>query len=254
MTFDSGKRTTMAEAFERAGVKRDETWQEAAVRIWNSTKRLLQPRGRAIDHGFGAKRIGDPIEAMRKFDCWVRSGSPERIISIIGDKAWERIIRGAMDKGPSEGGWAHGAAFRGAMLRLERDRVAAAALDRYHTKRKQMNHEEFFQHNRLHQQTNRDHKRRKRLGIKVVRAEVDVTTGAVINLIDKEYGPFAHIRVSGLPLSQVTTEQALKWCDRASTDVKFVRALCQQIPDPRKPIGEQWTVEIVRKARQIAER
>jgi hypothetical protein len=89
-------------------------------------------------------------------------------------------------------------------------------------------------------------------GIKVVRAEVDVKTGAVVNLIDKEYGPFAHISVNGLKLPHVTTEQALRYCDEKTKDVKFVRALCHLIPDPRKPIGEQWDADMIRKAKKVA--
>ena len=83
---------------------------------------------------------------------------------------------------------------------------------------------------------------------------MDVTTGAVVNLIDKEYGPFAHIRINGLKLAEVTTEEALGYCDHKTADVRFIRALCHLIPDPRKPIGEQWDADMIRKAREIAER
>lgn len=239
----------MAEAFERAGVERDETPQEAAERIWMGTER---PPNR--QSGSGGRPGHDPVETMRRFDEWARK-SPDRMLAVITKVIWLRAVRAFLERHPEHGGWRLSPAFKKAMYRTEKKVVE----DRSNAKSKRDKRWQWDRATDIQSLTyvakvSRRGRDRVKRGVKIVRAEVDIKTGAVVNLIDKEYGPFAHIRINGLPLAQVTTELALRHCDNATTDVRFIRALCQQIPDPRKPIGEQWTADMIRKARNIAER
>ena len=82
---------------------------------------------------------------------------------------------------------------------------------------------------------------------------MDAKSGTLIRLIDKEFGPFAHIRINGRELFDVTTEEALRWSDMRESEARFVRSLCAMIPDPRKPIGEQWTAEMIAEAKCASE-
>ena len=221
--------TTMAEAFANAGVKREETPQKAAERIWKETKH-------------------DPVETMRLFEEWARQ-TPERMLGVLG-VLWLRAVRNFLGRNNNaKGAWRYGDSFRRTLARKEnRD----GCLDSHRREREKITSDPGFR-----QQKNdysRVYHKRRRLGRKVVRAEVDVRTGETVQIIDKEYGPFAHIRINGLSLSEVTTEEALRYCDDKTVDVRFIRALCQLIPDPRKPIGEQWTAAMIREAWEVASR
>ena len=75
--------------------------------------------------------------------------------------------------------------------------------------------------------------------------------------IDKEFGPFAHIRINGRRLKDATTNElwslnALWYCDHRAVDAKFIQALRELIPDHREPIGEQWTVGMIRAAKKTS--
>lgn len=230
-----GTETALGDALERAGVtkKRDETPQKAAERIWKETKH-------------------DPIKTMRLFDEWARE-KPERMVAVLGDY-WHRAIRSFLERRGDQvkGGTKIGAAFYQALRKHEAGTWNKARWGIELKRRNQLNEEDIFKSSATNCERGRLAAKRKLAGIKVVRAEVDVVTGRVVNLIDKEYGPFAHIRINGLDLPKVTTEQALRYCDNQTNDVRFVRALCGLIPDPRKPIGEQWTADMIREAKQMA--
>lgn len=218
--------TVMSEAFESAGVEREETPQEAAERIWKEAK-------------------SDPVETLQRFVAWAESQpcsccgmavKPTRLLALLGIY-WPRVGRGFLDRRKGDKGWKHGAAFGVAMNNRQKKRRGRFDSDLAYRKRTNANSLRQYY--------------RKRDGVKVVQAEVSIATGE-INLIDKACGPFADIRINGLGLPKATTEQALAWCDRQTTDVRYVRALCSLTPDPRKPIGEQWTPEIIRQARAMA--
>jgi hypothetical protein len=53
--------------------------------------------------------------------------------------------------------------------------------------------------------------------------------------------------------SNVTTEHVLTWCDHTDSRTRLARAVCHRIPDPRRPIREQMTVEIAEEAMREAE-
>ena len=242
---------TMADAFERAGIQmpepRDETPQEAAERIWEGTKRTV-PHSK--------KPASDPVETRRQFAEWAEA-KPGRILAILTRPVWHRIIRGYLERDVQKpSGWRHGAAFKRSMHNLDKQREATATADyeRRHPKRERWDHRQEVHAADLRNKGKRERRADKKLGLKKVYAKVDIATGAVLSIIDREYGPFAHIRINGLHLPEATTEEALCYCDNQTADVRFVRALCSLIPDPRKPIGEQWTAEIIREAREAASR
>ncbi len=236
MTFreTGGQITTMETAFATAGVVREETPQKAAERIWKETKH-------------------DPLETMRRFDEWARQ-SPERMLAVLGPY-WNRAVRAFLERrgDQTKDGTKIGGAFWQALRRHETGTWNKQRWRDETKRRSQLNQDEAVRVSKTTAERGRLAMKRKLAGIKVVRAEVDVTTGAVVNLIDKEYGPFAHIRIFGSRLQDVNTEQALLHCDGSERDVRFIRALCQMIPDPRKTIGEQWTADMIRAARKIAE-
>jgi hypothetical protein len=64
---------------------------------------------------------------------------------------------------------------------------------------------------------------------------------------------FGGLRINGRRIAECTTEEALAWCENMNRDTSFVRALCRQIPDPRKPIGEQVTQDMIEVAAASAE-
>lgn len=229
---------------------RDETPQEAAERIWQSTPRLSRK-------GSAGTPTRDVLWFMNEFDQWARA-RPERMLAIITPLVWQRLVRNHLQRGPTkENGWARGHAVYCAMRKLEAREHAEAVNGAYHQNKRpraSLSQEELLQSRTLDREKLRRAKVRKERGLKLVQAEVDVTTGAVVNLIDKEYGPFAHIRINGLSLPEATTEEALCYCDNQTADVRFVKALCSLIPDPRKTIGEQWTADIIREAREAASR
>lgn len=216
----------MREAF------RDETPQEAAERIWKETKH-------------------DPVETMRLFDEWARE-EPERMVAIIGQGRWLGHVRTWLTGSSRDRHWKHGSAFEKA---VESKAKRGHAESMRNWRKEKINGGGGFRTLRPHYQRDATRCKRDRIkrGVKVLKAEVDVATGQVVNLIDKEYGPFAHIRINGLRLPEITTEEALAHCDKKIADVRFIRALCHLIPDPRKPIGDQWTPEIIREAKKAAE-
>ncbi len=169
----------------------------------------------------------DPVETMRLFDEWARE-TPERMAAVLGS-LWEFRVRAFLQKSPKQNGWRYGGRFSTAMKKVQKDvdknSKSSAA---------------------VRQQRLRFRKKNK---ITIVRAEINTKSG-VITLLNKEFEPFKHIRINGLHIAEITTMQALRYCDNKTTDVKFIRELCQMIPDPRKPIGEQWTAEMVKKAKQ----
>lgn len=231
--------TAMAEAFERAGVEREETPQQAFERIWKTTRH----------RSTNGNPKHDPVETMRLFKEWVEE-KPERFYDLLLPDLRLRVIRLFLERAESAGGSKIGCAFRTALRRHEVGSRYGSNRPRVEKWNRQ------FQTSEYTAKTNMRYKIRKKLGLKAVHAEVDITTGTVVNLIDKEYGPFAHIRIGkhGRELPDVTTDDALAWCDKTKTDVRFIRALCHLIPDPRKPIGEQWSAEMIRTARETASR
>lgn len=237
-TFDLAE-TTFADAIHRAGLRlpprQDETPQEAAERIWKSTACRRKGRGCSIIH--------DPVETMRLFSDWALE-SPDRMIAVLTRSIWDRAVRQFLDR---RDGWPHGVAFQDSMYKL--DRRVDQRTDTAKYKRRVV-----VESTTVRAKRKRNYVDRKTKGLKIIMAEVDTATGTVVNLIDKEIGPFAHIRINGLKLAEVTTEEALGYCDHKTADVRFIRALCRLILDPRKPIGEQWDSDMIREAREIAGR
>lgn len=221
----------------------DETPQEAAERIWKSTE--YKTRG-LPGH--------DPIATMRLFEIWARQ-NPERMLAVITPVVWHRIVRAFLDrKQRHAGGSKIGTAFSTALHDHERKRNKARKNKSELRRRSQWTEMDEVRSREIGNGGSSRHYARKKAGLKVVQAEVNVETGVVVNLIDKEVGPFSHIKINGLNLPEATTEEALRYCDNNTRDVQFVRALCSLIPDPRKPIGEQWTVEMIQLAkRKVAE-
>jgi hypothetical protein len=243
------QKTPMADAFERAGVERDETPQEAAERIWNATKRR-------VPHAY--KHARDPVETMRLFDEWAR-GEPSRMEAVIGRATWHRLLRGFLERdGDSENGWSGGHAFKRAMWRLDKAKQAAETADyeRRHPfkqRRARWDHDQQTVAKDALNARRRDNRADRRHGLKKIYAKVDVANGCVVSLMDREIGPFAHIRIGKLNLSAVTPRAALKWCESNTTDVHLVRALCRLMPDQDRPIGEQCTAEMIQTATETAQ-
>lgn len=224
--------TAIGEALERAGVvkKRDETPQQAAERIWKETKH-------------------DPIKTMRMFDEWARE-RPERMLAVIGADYWKARLRVWLTGNSRDNNWRYWGNFRHKLDRLIKDQRNVEVRE-YRAVAMNRGAPPVSVTREYNRQRTILKRARERAGIKIVQAEVDVKTGAV-NVLDKEYGPFAHIRINGLELAKVTTDEALRWCENRTRDASFVQALCQLIPDPRKPIGDQWTVEIIREAKRAS--
>lgn len=236
MTFeDTSNYAHLSEACDAMAKSFEETPTRAAERIWGGAK-------------------GDPVETMKRMDVWARE-DVNRVLAIVGPH-WQRCLRaflgGSKDSRHTSPYPKCGTAFRAALRRKEiktRQSQQTPFVKAWQTQRVE---------NAIGGMTNgtfamQEYRRRKKAGIIVKKAEIELSTGKV-SLIDHQYKPFAHIKINGLRLPEVTTEAALTWCDRQTTDVRFVRILCGLIPDPRKPIGEQWTAEIIREARQIAEK
>lgn len=217
-------------AMKEAGIL-EETAADAANRIWRETN-------------------GDPLETMRRMEEWALQ-RPIRVIQIIGQSLWRARLRTWLCTDAKPRLWRHGRSFAKALNKISLSNEAVRHADWWQTIKNQPGRPPSL----LAEYRNAaERKRRERIrkGIKAVRAEVNTHTGAV-KLIDKEYGPFKHIRINGLPLAEVTTEDALIYAERRDADGRFIRAVCERIPDPRRPIGEQWTPEIIRYAREIAE-
>jgi len=228
----SGDTTQMEEAFAEAGIEKEETPQKAAERIWKETKK-------------------NPIETMKKFEEWARQ-KPDRILQILG-VYWLRHVRSFLERNQkSDGAWRYSDSFRVLLRKAERAEHNYKSEELRKKRRKALNSVEAIKGRRITNEASRQTYYRKRDGIKRISADVDIRTGQILSIIDREYGPFAHIRINGCHLAEVTTEQALRYCDDKSRDVKFIRALCQLIPDPRKPIGEQWTAEMIRESKKAA--
>jgi len=213
--------TAMSQAFEQAGVKREEAPQKAAERLWKETKR-------------------DPIELMRQFAEWVETQpcpccgtevKSTRMTNVLGSRV-PSDIRSFLIK-PQ---WKGAGSFHQKLLKCNRLRKYGSLRNPESPCAIRM----------------RRHRQRKQAGKKIFQGELDTQSGEV-KIITKELDPFAHIIINGLRLAEVTTREALAYCDHKTKDVKFIRALCHLIPDPRKPIGEQWTPEIIRQARESAE-
>ncbi len=201
----------------------DETPQEAAERLWKETGK-------------------DPLNFIKEFERWARQDA-DRVLEVLGPY-WYRCVKMFLSRNKNaKGAWRYSESFRVMWRRLEL-RGHSAAVQKWYA--------DFPLDPGLKKRWAREAWRRKAKGIKRVYADVDVKTGKLVGLIDKEFGPFAHIRVNNNPLAEVTTQEALAWCEKTDTDTRFVRALCQLIPDPRKPIGDQWTVEIIRQAKEAA--
>lgn len=245
--------TAMTQAFEDVGIIRDETPQNALKRLhriadecWKESEYRLEPR----PTGGGPSHGHDPVQMMQLFEERVR-GDVGLIMALLGPY-WLRVIRSFLGRDPrnNRGGqvkpWRHSAAF-GRIMRKQETKA-----DKEKRYRNHLSYD--LPKGTAHAESCRLHKSRKSDGIKVVQAEVDIKTGKIITLIDKEFGPFAHIVIDGLRLPEVTTGQALAYCDHKTKDVKFIRALCHLIPDPRKPIGEQLTVDIICEAKAAAKR
>jgi len=216
---------SIAEQIREIGLadKPDESPQDAAERLWKKTGK-------------------DPLVFIKEFEHWARQ-SPERMLEVCGPH-WYRNIKVFLSKNRKQpGAWRHSDSFRTIWRRLEL---------RGHSESVQKWYAELALDPELKKKWSREAWRRKSNGVKRVYADVDVKTGKLISLIDKEFGPFAHIRVNGCELAEVTTEEALSWCDRKDVDARFVRALCALIPDPRKPIGEQWDAGIIKQAKEFA--
>lgn len=217
---------TIAEQVRELGLasQPDETPQHAAERIWKETGK-------------------DPIETIKTFDHWARE-DPDRMLAVLGPH-WYRSVKVFLARNKSQpGAWRYSDSFRTMWRRLEMKGHSLAVW---------YSQQEVPLERGLKQSYARNYWRRKANGIKRVYADVDAATGKLVSLIDKEFGPFAHIRVNGCELAEVTTEEALRWCDRQDTDTRFVRALCCLIPDPRKPIGAQWTAETIAEAKRMVE-
>lgn len=215
----------------------DETPQQAAERIWKETE-------------------CDPVETMKRFEAWCRGGlSKDHPVFLIVGPYWPRLVRAFLERNQNQdGAWRHSDSFRVVMGRVERKAHTQRSNEIRNRRFAGLRGEAALQARGVTQAAAREGYRRKVAGHKRVYADVDVVTGKVVSLIDKEYGPFKHIRINGLALHESTTEEALTYCDRVDTDTRFIRALCQMIPDPRKPIGEQWTAEMIREAGKIANR
>jgi hypothetical protein len=212
-----------------------ETPQKAAERIWAETKH-------------------DPVETMKMFELWARE-SPERMVAVLGDY-WHRAVRSFLERRGDQvkGGTKVGGAFYQALRHYE---AGTWNKQRWKTelgRRTQLNEDDRVKLSKTCAERGRLAAKRRIMGIKVVTAEVDIQTGVVLGLVDKEYGPFSHIRVNGLKLPEVTTGEALAHCERVNSDARFIEALCSLIPDPRKTIGEQWTADMIREAKNIAGR
>lgn len=215
----------------------DETPQQAAERIWLKVK-------------------PDTMETMRQFAAWACE-SPERMLAVMGEDQWLSHVRHFLGGHRGKPSWRFNSTFRKALYDLEKKRSSDEVLafrKRAGASGGRVPYVEPSYMNKM----NREYRRRKRDGLKSVRAHIDVDTGRVVDLIDSEIGPFKDIRIRvgkvQYMLAAVTPEQALTHCDNADTESRFVRALCGLIPNPLKPIGEQWTKEMVQEARKIAER
>lgn len=79
----------------------------------------------------------------------------------------------------------------------------------------------------------------------ITRVKVDIDrTGQIIQWLGN-----LRPSINGRPLWEVTTVEALRWCEGREIEAMFVKRLCALIPDPRKPIGEQLTEEMVKEAK-----
>ena len=173
-------------------------------------------------------------------------------MAILGSY-WPRVIRSFLERNRDRSGaWKKSDTFRKAMRKVELAAASKKTNKKNKARRAGFNTAEAIQSRTYSSERTRDYKDRKKKGIKIVRAEVNIVTGKTIRLIDKEFGPFSHIRINGLRLAEVTTGQALWYCDHKTADVQFVRALCSLIPDPSKVIGEQWTAGIIKDAKRLA--
>lgn len=240
--------TQMTEAFKAAGHEVPEAATKRVRRIaeecWAAAAYV--PRRR---QGGGPKGH-DPVKVMQLFEARVREDA-DLVLAVIGERYWHNLVRTFLEhQTNSVRGWRHGDAFRRAMKALEAEREAKRSIE-YKARREAVDSDWALQTKELSKASSREAYQRKVRGIKRIYADYDTRTGQV-KLIDKEYGPFRHIKINERPLPEVTTEEALAWCDGRVADVKFIRALCHLIPDPRKPIGEQWTPEIIREAKDAA--
>ena len=222
----------MTDEREAAGINTDETPQEAAEHIWGETKH-------------------DPVETMRLFEEWARQ-EPERMLGVLG-KYWLRAVRGFLSRDVRcKGGLTIGPRFAKKLRDVERQANVDQHSRRTQARRGNLSTDGLFRIRSYERDLQKLARDRRKKGVKVIRAAVDLKTGEVVRLIDKEFGPFAHIRINGLRLAEVTRGEALWYCDHKTDDVQFVRALCSLLPDPHKPIGEQWTAEIIKEAKRLA--
>lgn len=241
--------TAMADALVDAGIA-DETPLQRVCKIaedcWQESEYSVP--------GQEAKKGHDPVCMMRLFKERIRDDAA-LVLCVVGERYWHNLIRTFLsrDKRRKDSGWDRSNAFRRAMIRLE-NKEHAEEVGEYKKERTKISAKWGIMDRSRSAVTSRESRQRKQAGIKRVSADVSVVTGEVIQLIDKEFGPYSHIRINTLKLPEATTEQALTYCDTATTDVKFIRALCHLIPDPFKPIGEQWTAEMIREAKHAATR
>ena len=241
----------MEEAFEVVDIKGVETPQKALNRVkkiaekcWNEASyQAERPQG-------GSIKAHDPVKTMQSFESLVREDAA-LILAVVGERYWHALIRTFLEQASHhKRAWSHSHAFRTAMKKRDRQ-VRSEKSGAWQKRRKSIDSEWALQKKSVDNISAIAARKRKAGGIKRLAADIDIKTGLIVNLIDKEFGPFAHIRVNGLRLAEVTTQEALWYCDHKMADVKFVRALCQLIPDPRKPIGEQWTADIIRQAKSV---
>ena len=210
----------------------EETPQKAAERIWKETK-------------------CDPVETMRLFEEWARQ-EPARMKEVLGDY-WERAVRGFLSRDVREkGGVKIARSFRRKFNAIEQRGIYDENNRRRKVGRDELGHKGLLRIRGYERDLQKIARDRRKDGVKVVRAAVNLKTGEVISLIDKEIAPFAHIRIKGLRLAEVNVGQAHWYCDHKTGDVRFIRALCSLIPDPSKPIGEQWTAETIKEAKRLA--
>lgn len=85
---------------------------------------------------------------------------------------------------------------------------------------------------------------RKRRGVVLIKAELDQKTG-VVTLVSQ-------LPASLRGFAEWTAERALVWCESQEgfaqaklAQVAQVRLWCAQVPDPRKPLGDQLTAQII---------
>ena len=245
MNFDDTSKSTtaMEEAFAEVGVETAKyRLRKLAEECWDETA-YLPDRVQG-----GGPKAHEPLRTMVTFKARVCENS-ELLRVLAGERYVDNLIRTFLE---GHGNWAHCDAFRRAMKKLE----SVAAVDRtkeYVGRRRRIDSDWALQRKDQSSTSSREAYRRKVAGIKRVSADVMADTKKLVRLIDKNWGPFGHIRIGHVDLADALPGDALLKADKNDAESRYIRALCRYASDPRKPIGEQVSQEDIDAAKREAE-